>query len=521
MDAVVDIVVIGAGHNGLAAAGQLARAGYSVAVVEASDHVGGKAITTEPLIPGFRHHPHANVLAFADLMPGLAVMETSGLRAVCPEAQLGIAFADGRPPVILHRFDRAGLTVRSLSAYSPADGRTWRELKRRSAPLGAIIARGLYTSPNAAWFADQAEAVRRAFGDLVSPSTLGHRAPVQLVDELFRKPECRMLFYHLALEYGLSLDDPGGDLAFLGLVVWSAGRWRLPLGGMQSVSNAFARLATDEGVRIQLHAPVRKVLTRTGAAVGVELLNGSSLLARRAVVAAVPILDLFDDLIGPGDVAASEQVEIVRFKAGQAGSIGTSLFCLEGAPRYRSARHDEAIDTCLKTVVGHDSPADVLAGVRDAGSGLLPRPAGTVRINSIWDAHQAPDDRHVAGADSLFPPAPCLSSESWKSVEATFPDALLEVWRATLADPDSLKVLATTCDSTARFERRMLVRLGDDQYRTSVPGLYICGPGSFPGGGVHAACGINAARVVAQDLLISSGDRTETTPIVTGPDSRR
>lgn len=493
-----DIIVIGAGHNGLTAALELAGAGLSVLVVEGQANVGGCATTGEPLLPGFRHSPHANAFIFADIMPDMVAPSTLGVDVHHPEAQLGVAFADGRPPVILHRPDLLARTKASLGVYSRKDAATYVELKRRSARFGPLVRKGLYGPPNSKWFAAQADAVRTAFKGRVDTRALGQGNARSLIDRLFEAPEVRILLYHLATETGLGLEERGGDIAFLGYSLWIAGRWRIPLGGMGCYADALRDASETAGVRIICSAPVKRIIIEEGRAVGVETATGAVYRASQGILAATPILETFDRMLEAGAIAPIERNELNAFRRQRPGSIATSLFCLAQAPHYKSARHDPEVDACLKTVIGHETPADVIAHAADVRTGLLPKPAGVVRMHSLWDPSQAPDGHHVAGVDSSFPSTTHMDRESWRMVEAAFPQAFLEVWNGTRVDA-AIPPLAMATDLSAPFERRMLLRMGPDQYRASVPGLYLAGPGVYPGGGVHGACGLNAARTILND----------------------
>lgn len=489
-----DVIIIGAGHNGLSAAIDLRHAGLSVLVLEAEAEVGGCARTGEPLLPGFRHSAHANTLIFTDIMPAHVAPATLGVALHHPEAQLGVAFADGRPPVILHRPDLLARTRASLGVYSRRDAATYAALKQRSARFGALIRRGLYGPPARAWFAEQAEAVRAAYKGHVDVRSLGSGSARGLIDSLFEAPEVRILLYHLATETGLALEEQGGDIAFLSYSLWIAGRWRIPAGGMGVYAGALGRAASEAGARIECSTPVARIIVEQDRAAGVETAGGTVLRATRGVLAATPLLDTFAMIDLPA-IAPAEREELAAFRRQRPGSIAGSSFCLTAAPSYKSARHDPQIDACLKTVVGHETPADVLAQEADIRAGLLPRPAGVVRVHSLWDATQAPSRHHAAAADSAFPASDNLDADSWRMVEEAFPEAFVAMWNRYRAE-DSAPPLAMASDLSAPFERRMLIRMGPDQYRASVGGLYLAGPGIYPGGGVHGACGHNAAQVI-------------------------
>jgi phytoene dehydrogenase-like protein len=506
-DRAYDVIVVGAGHNGLVAANYLCRSGLSVVVIEKALRVGGNALTLEPLLPGFRHNPHANYLAFFDIMPMMTdfSLKERGLQLIYPEAQFGLAFADGRPPVILHRPDFLSRTASSFSAHSKKDARTYLELKRRSVAIGPLIRRGLYSAPNPAWFAEQRRAVELTFGDLCARNSLGSRTARQVIDELFRADEIRMLLYLLAMDCGIAIEEVGGDLAFLGFALWTAGRWRLPVGGMQSVSDAIYQSAVDVGVVVRCGRCVSRILLDSGEAIGVLNDDGSVIYADKVIVAATPIPTLMFELLDSHSLAAPEQEELRRFEQQQSiGSIATSMFCLNDRPHFKSARHNAEIDQCFKTAIGYESAEDILKSAVDNSAGLLPRPAGTIRVNTLWEPSQAPQGKHVAGVDSRFPAVSTMDAEAWFRVEESFPAAFFDVWTRYTTNLNSESVVGMHCDATARFERRMLLRTGDSSYRTSIERLYMCGPGTYPGGGVHGANAYNAFRVVLRDLGLAS-----------------
>jgi phytoene dehydrogenase-like protein len=502
-----DIIVIGAGHNGLVAANYLRRSGLSVVVLEEALDVGGNALTVEPLLPAFRHNAHANYLAFCDIMPmtnDFSLME-KGLELIYPQAQFGLAFGDGRPPVILHRPDLLDRTSSNLSAYSRKDARTYLELKRRSAALGPVIRKGLYSTPTQEWFVEQHRAVQGAFGDMCTHNSIGLRTARQVIDDLFRTTEIRMLLYLLAIDCGVAIEEIGSDLAFLGFALWIAGRWRLPVGGMQSVSDAICRTAAEAGVVVRCGRRVRRILLEDNEAIGVLNEDGSVVYADKAVVGAVSIPTLMFELLDSSSLAVLDQSDLRLFDDEQrGGSIATSMFCLNDRPHYKSSRHDAAINQCFKTMIGYESTADILRSSAENSAGLLPRPAGTIRVNSLWDPSQAPHGMHVAGIDSAFPAVSSMDADKWLKVEESFAPAFFDIWSRYTANFNPGSVLGTHCDATARFERRMLLRLGDSAYRTSVQKLYMCGPGTYPGGGVHGANAYNAFRVVLLDLGIET-----------------
>src|SRR5690606_36948773 len=212
------------------------------------------------------------------------------------------------------------------------------------------------------------------------------------------------------------------------------------------------------------------------------------------------------------------------FRYGPSHVLATPMFCLYEAPAYRSARWDPEIDKCFYTVVGYDGPDDMARYIRDAYSGLLPAPAAGTWVNSLWDRSQAPPGRHAATGWYFFPVASELSTEEWEEVRATFNDRFLARWREFAPNMTADNVIAHKLYTPDQMERKNMMREGDfshgefvpDQqgvnrpfpeasnYRTEIDGLYLCGSSAYPGGGVHAACGYNAYKKIAEDFGLPS-----------------
>lgn len=219
-------------------------------------------------------------------------------------------------------------------------------------------------------------------------------------------------------------------------------------------------------------------------------------IAAPVVASSLGVSQTMRQLIGINS-ATPELRDIVRAaELANRDVVGSYAAVLESAPRYLSARHNTDIDRCAQTFVGADSTEEVVERRAALRAGQLPSPGGAMRINSLFDPTQAPDGRHVAGGDCAFPTG---LDEEWQSmVRSTFPDALATVW-AQYAPNISDAVAAHTLSLDATVSRSVVVREGSDQYRGPIPGLYVCGSSTHPGGGVHGACGSNAARTIIGD----------------------
>lgn len=514
MAASYDAIVIGAGHNGLSLALYLQRAGLSTLVLEQAAKVGGLSRTDEPLLPGYRHNPHANYLSYLELAPVAKDfgLEALGLRTVLPDVQHGVCFSDGRPPIVLHRRGLLDRTRGSIARYSVRDAQTYVGLKSRIDELGPLLADGLYAPAHRAWFTRQASVLRELVEPLGLGSGLGARSSRAVIDDLFESPEMRTLLYQASAEFGVRLDEIGGDLSFFGLILWLIGQWRLPIGGMQAIPDALHRAAKLSGVRTLTNARVRRVETRNGRVRGVFVNGLGHIRARKVVASSAGLAATLLGLLASDALSDGERQAVRAFAATPTSTLASLMFCLRAPPSYKSSKWDQDIDRCFHTVVGFDCPEDVLDHLADVGSGNLPAPAGAVRVNTLWDASQAPPGRHVAGGDVSMPDRESLSLQEWAAVQESFNVAFLEKWRAFAPNMTRANVLADRFEIPADYERKMRFREGAQQYRTEVAGVYICGSSTYPGGGVHGACAYNAYQAIAEDLDLPHPTRLHASP---------
>jgi phytoene dehydrogenase-like protein len=493
-----DVVVVGGGHNALTAAAYLQRAGLSTVVLEAADQLGGLAATTRPEA-GYLHHPHANFLSYADVMPMAQDFPGAwkALQLLTPAVQHGIAFADGRPPIVIWKRGREAEIAASVGAYSRADAGRLTALLQASDQLTGSLKRAMFGGGDARGLRDHVSAVRAAYADQGVADALGSRTAAALIDGLFESEELRTLLYALCEEFGTAVDAVGSDLGFLGFVVWMLGRRSMPVGGMHTVVQVMAEAATAEGADLRSGVAVARILTDRGAASGVETTTGYRITSR-AVISGADLGATMLDLLPADSLSAADARRLGAFTRARPASIASLFFALGEPPDYLSARHEPAINDCWQTFVGYDCPDDVRRHSSDVALGRFPAPAGAVRVNSLWDPTQAPPGRHAAGADCAFPDVRTLAPAEAGQLEAAFPAALLEVWSAAAPNLAGSTVMSSSFDLPPAHDRSVFMEW--EGASTPLPGLFRCGPSSYPGGGVHGACGYNAARAVVREL---------------------
>ena len=498
---VYDSIVIGAGVNGLTLALYLQRAGLKTLVVEAESEVGGLARTEEPFQNGFKHNPHANYLCYYDVMPMVKDfdLQSFGLKTIQPEAQHGICFSDGRPPIVLHRNDMLEKSISSLSQYSERDAKTYAILKRGLNKFDQLVHDGMYRPANRDWFARQRSAVLSICKE-AGINNVGSGSALSLIDTLFETDEIRTLMYQLAEEFGIQLDDVGGDLSFVGVPLWLAGQWRLPVGGMQSFSDALAAAAKSMGVDFLLDAKVSRLIIERSRVKGLFVPGHGKIRTKGIVASTAGLATTLLELLDTKHLTVETRTRTKKFAKQRYDSLGSVTYCLHDAPEYKSARWDSSINHCFHTMVGFDNAEETLAYLRDTRHGLLTSPRAAARVNTLWDPSQAPPQKHVASADVFLPHSSAFTAERWDEINNTFTNKFLKTWRTVAPNMTEANVIASSFNNPGDYERQMLFQLGHEQYRTGVRGLYVCGVSTYPGGGAHGACGYNASQVISDDL---------------------
>ena len=511
-----DAVVVGAGHNGLTCACYLARGGLKVKVLERRARVGGAA-ATEEFHPGFRNSVAAYTVSLlqAKVIRELRLHE-HGLRIVERPLSNFLPLEGG----YLKLGGELEATQREFAKFSARDAARlpsyWEALERIADVLRASV---LETPPNAGGGVRDALAafrVGRRLKGLDMPARrdllgLFTRSAADWLEDWFESDPAKAVFGFDAVvgTYG-SPFHPGTAYVLLhhcfGEVNGKRGQWGHAIGGMGAISEALASEARRLGVEIDCNAPVARV--RPGV---VELEDGRE-VAGRAIVANVDPKRLFLGMVEASLLDREFRERIERLKFGSA-SFRMNV-ALSALPRF----------TCLPGEGPHHASGIIMAptlaymdrAYLDARAGGMARaPIVEMVIPSTLDDSLAPKGAHVA---SLF----CqhfAPEVDWGERKADAVERIFDVVESH-APGFRASVVAHTALSPADLEREFGLTGGDifhgqlslDQlwsarpvlgfadYRTPVPGLYLCGSGAHPGGGVTGAPGHNCAREVLRDL---------------------
>ena len=520
-----DAIVIGAGHNGLVAAAYLARAGRRVVVVERRDRVGG-ACVTEELWPNFRISRAAYVAGL--LRPAVARelgLARHGLRLIPRSPSSFTPLRDGRGLLL---GGGAAATRASIAAFSLRDAERYPEYEAFLDRIARWLEPSLDAPPP-----DPARPRARDLRLLASLAAGAWRLRSELPRALAlllgpARPELERWFESEPLRATLATDavigawasasSPGtGYVLFhhvMGDTGGARGVWAYVEGGMGRLSEAIAAAAREAGAKIRLASPVARIEVANGAAHGVVLEDGAAIEAPLVVSGADPRRTLLD-WVGAEHLPERLRREVAQLDF-RSGSVKINL-ALDRLPSFRGKpANGRAGPEHRGTIHVGAADLDALdAAFETARAGRVPeRPLVELTLPSALDASLAPPGRHVA---SLFVQwVPCaaapgqwpalrdqIAERACAQVEELAPGFCASILhREVLAPPDFEQLFGLTGGNL--FHGAMTPdRLGPlrplpgwSRYATPVRGLWLCGAGTHPGGGVMGACGRNAAREI-------------------------
>ncbi len=519
-----DVVMLGGGHNGLVCAFYLARAGLKVTVLERRHVVGGAAVTEE-FHPGFRNSTasytvsllNPRVIADMDLARhGLRVVE----RRMSNFLPLpgGDSFCAGE-----------GRTQAEVARFSTRDAERLPEYERRLEVVAAVLRDWILKAPpnvvEGGWMAMLPELLSAgALGrQAAGLDTQGRRDLLDLftksagdwLDGWFESDPIRALFgFDSVVGNYASPYTPGSAYVLLhhvfGEVNGRKGVWGHAIGGMGAITRAMAAACAEVGVEVRLDAPVASVLTEKGRAVG-AVTEAGDVVRGRAVVSNLHPRLLFDRLVDPAVVPADFTERMGRYASGS-GTFRMNV-ALSELPRFTS--RPEPGDHHTAGIIVAPSLAYMDRAHASARlDGWSQEPIVEMLIPSTLDDTLAPAGQHVASLfcqhvspDLADAHRDAVADRMIETIDAHAPGFKGSVVGRLALGPRDLErrfglVGGDIFHGRLTLDQLFSARpvLGHADHRMPVPGLYLCGSGAHPGGGVTGAPGHNAARAVLKDL---------------------
>jgi phytoene dehydrogenase-like protein len=525
---VYDAIVVGAGHNGLVTAGYLAKAGLKVAVLERRHIVGGAAVTEERW-PGFKISSlsYVNSLFRPEIVRDLKLADY-GYEMLPRDPSSFTPFPDGR--YLLLGPDRK-LCQDQIAKFSKKDAEAYPKYEAYLTEIAEILEPMLTMAPldpSKLRFSDllsygslglkNHSKIRKSWSELVRLMTGSAR---DLLDNWFESEELKVTLATDAVigaNAGPSL--PGTSYVLFHHVMGECngvrGVWGYMRGGMGGITQSLAKSCQAMGVDIFTDSPAERITVRDGRVTGVIAQGGREYSARVVVSGADPNVT-FNKLMDARDLPAEFLHDVRRINYDSAtvkinlalSELPDFLACpgKEAGPQHRGTIH-----ICPDMQYLEEAYADSVAG-RWSQSPIL-----ECSIPSAIDNTVAPPGMHVMNLFTQYGPYNLKGGKTWDQEREAYADRCIDILakyapnikkaiihREIITPLDMEREYSLTGGSIShgRMSLDQMFNMrpvpGYSDYRTPVQGLYMCGAGTHPGGGVMGAAGLNATRAILKD----------------------
>jgi phytoene dehydrogenase-like protein len=507
MDSQYDAIVVGAGHNGLVCSALLAKAGKRVLVLEANEQVGGAAITRE-FAEGYSVSACAHLLY--QLQPEVRKELKLATRLVCEDMTTIALGEDGK---------HLRIKTDSVEGVSDEDAAQYRDFRKRMTRFSNLLRKYFNKCPPRLGTMD--------FKDLMTLGQLG--LDVRMLGKAEMESLLRLIFMNIhdelterfenpMLKGAISLDavlgthlgprSPNTMMTYLYRMSGDHGRSGIPAGGMGSVSNELAHAARSAGATIRTSMPVKRIIIENGRATGVETESGDRFDSLMVISNADPKTTLMK-LIGAqhAETGFANRMSHLRAK----GNAAKLHLALDGLPTIEGLSKK---DYAERIVIAPDEHYVERAFNPAKYGESSPNPVIEITFPSFRDETLAPTGKHVMSAVVQY--APYGLKGGWNDeAKAAFMKAIIDTLSKYMPDIEQ-RITASELLTPADIEREfhisgghwhhaelsldqfMFVRPvnGAAQYKMPIDGVYLCGAGTHPGGGVSGAAGRNAARTI-------------------------
>ena len=506
-----DAVIVGGGHNGLVCAAYLAKASLDVLVLERR-HILGGACATEELFPGYRISTCSYVAyILQDRIVRDLELRRHGYQVHPLPMKRLFPFPDGRSLIFWNDTQR---TCREIEqAFSAEDGRGYAAIQELWHRAARLLDRWFLAEPPTL---DELLDAVRGTPDEALVERLLHGTLTELVDELFESDEVKAAAISHVMA-GKGMDEPGLLFAYAATkpsALVDNDNQGIVVGGMGTISESIARSARSAGATIRCGAEVRRVLIADGRAGGVELTDGQVIHGRLVVSNADP-KRTFLGLVGEQHL----DPEVVDSIRGLETTHATLKFhaAVDELPDLSRFLGEDFDPKLIATIGIGPSTAYYRQSIQDAMDGIVTRcPVIDVQIPTVYDRTVAPAGKHIVSMWVRFLPVRPKAT-SWDEVRTSVGNDLIDLF-TDYAPNFRRSIIDWMVFTPADIERRVYMTDGNFRHtdhtpgqliahrlfsrgghRTPVPGLYMCGAGTHPGGDVSGAPGHNAAHAILAD----------------------
>lgn len=523
-----DVIIVGAGHNGLTTANYLALGGLRVCVLERRHIVGGAAVSEE-FHPGYRNSIASYVVSL--LRPEVVAdleLKKYGYRT---HLLTNSFYPDSNGDYLLLT-DDVEHNKKEFAKFSKTDYEAFGRFYEVIDQIGDILADQ--------WLREPPKLSGGGLSDLVSVLRLGRDirrldedtryrlmqiflgSPDAMIERWFESDKVKaMVASHCLPANYASLHQPGSGIALLhhavGEIDGRKGAWGLVQGGMGSLTQAMAKSAEDKGVVIKTSQSVRKIVVDNGAVTGVQLDSGEHVSAK-IVAANTDPKRTFLDLVGEEHLPSSFYSDIKVFRQ-ESAQLRMNL-ALSGLPQFSCVPAAGIGDHHRGSIMIIESKEHVEQAYRSSRAGIPANPPiiDALIPSTIDDTLTDHKGHHVMSLLCKYMPYDLADGNHWDNVKEDVVADIIDYLTTHIPNlPDIL--VAYQCLTPLDLERVFGLTRGDifhgrlepdqmfsmrphpdaAQYATPIKGLYLCGSGSHPGGGVTGAPGHNAAKRILKD----------------------
>jgi phytoene dehydrogenase-like protein len=525
-----DVIVVGGGHNGLVAAGYLAKAGRTVVVLEKRKIIGGAAITEE-FFPSFKFSSLAD--GAGSLSPEVIAdlnLSQHGFQILPTDPLILSLLPDGKHLTLWHDVNR---TIQEISKFSPADSEAYPKFIQWMRKISRIVAEmNKITPPDLPEV--ELNNLKESFNFVGPVRGLGwkHIAQVvrilpmsiaDLLSEWFQSDIVKGAIAASAIIYSSFGPQEINSTAYTFLYNWSVSNTDLfrssgqVKGGMGTLTQALANSAISLGVDILTNTEVERINIQDGKATGVTLANGSQISAE-IIISAADARTTFLKLVDPYylDPKFIGHVNKTKYQ----GTIARVHFALDRLPIFAGLSLNGGSEQRLN---GHVQIAPTTTYIQKAYDPIKygsysKQPYLDIQIPTIIDSSLAPEDKHTMSVTAKYMPYK-LSESHWDELRETIGLLVINTLSEYAPDFDQCikhyKVI-TPLDMEQKYNlpegnpthgemtlnQFMWMRPipGYAQYSAPVDGLYLCSAATHPGGGVTGIAGRNASRRILKNL---------------------
>ncbi len=518
-----DVVVLGAGVNGLSCAATLAREGLSVCVIERNPWVGGGAVTREVTVPGFRHDlygsSHVWIQCNEDFKAIQPELERYGLKYIEPQHHItGHPDKNGGPGIVIYKDIDA--TCESIAAYSKRDALQYRKIYDDFALIREGFIKNFFSPPAPPSAMAQALEGSAAGLDRLREFSMSARA---WVESYFEDDFVKAVMLNWGLAPQILPDQEGAGQSFYIMIpaIHIYGQ-AIPEGGSQRLPDSMAAYIEANGGKVFTGVSAKRIVTENGRAVAIETDSQGTIRAKRAIVSGLEPRQTFQRLLNGEGTEPSFQDSVRRFSFGKI-SICRMHLALEEAPEFLNGADMSACG--FHRIV--DSMEQMNRFYAELSLGVPP--SDPFLWSACWtklDPSRAPEGKHTLIFDT-FVSNWLADGRTWADISEDYAwNTLLPKLQQYAPNINRDTILGYYLDFRERLEEanpsfvegttnggeRIASQLGSFRpfagyahYRSPVKDLYMTGPHCHPGGGI-SGMGTITARVMLDDFGIKPAD---------------